>query len=112
MRHCILPTAGGKAIPCIKSVEDGAAIIKEAVDTFGTEKIDPAAFEPLVREHFQLTPKGIIDSLQLRKPIYLLTAAHGHFGRVPGEGGEGTFTWESTDKAEALRSAATASASM
>lgn len=82
------------------------------VETFGTEKIDPEAFEPLVREHFQLTPKGINDSLELRKPIYLVTAAHGHFGRVPGEGGEGTFSWESVDKAEALRSAAAASASM
>ena len=77
-----------------------------AVDTFGTEKIDPDAFEGLVREHFQLTPKGIIDSLNLRNPIYLATAAHGHFGRVPGEGGEGTFSWEATDKATALSNAA------
>lgn len=80
------------------------------VETFGTEQIDPALFEPLVREHFMLTPKGIIDSLDLRRPIYLPTAAHGHFGRTPGEGGTGTFSWEAVDKADALRSAAGASA--
>jgi S-adenosylmethionine synthetase len=81
-----------------------------SVDTFGTETIDPDAFEPLVREHFMLTPKGIIDSLGLRNPIYLATAAHGHFGREPGEGGPGTFSWEKTDKADALRSAAATAA--
>ena len=55
----------------------------------------------MIREHFQLQPKGIIESLDLRKPIYRETARHGHFGReLPG------FTWEKTDKAEALRRAA------
>ncbi|MCH2144357.1 MAG: methionine adenosyltransferase [Phycisphaerales bacterium] len=82
------------------------------VETFGTETIDPDSFEQLVREHFKLTPKGIIDSLGLRNPIYLATAAHGHFGREPGEGGEGTFSWEKTDKADALRASASSLAGM
>jgi S-adenosylmethionine synthetase len=55
----------------------------------------------LVREHFELTPKGIIESLNLRRPIYKATAAYGHFGRS-----EDTFSWEKTDKAEALRATA------
>ena len=71
-----------------------------------TARIDEAAIEDLVREHFDLTPAGIIRELDLLKPIYLATAAHGHFGREPGEGGPGTFTWERTDKAAALKEAA------
>ncbi|MFO0816084.1 MAG: methionine adenosyltransferase [Gemmatales bacterium] len=55
----------------------------------------------IIRDHFQLTPKGIIESLQLRRPIYKATAAHGHFGRENAE-----FSWEKTDKAEALAKAA------
>jgi len=54
-----------------------------------------------VREHFKLTPKGIIDDLDLRRPIYRKTAAFGHFGR-----NEDGFTWEKTDRADALRKAA------
>lgn len=82
-----------------------------AVDTFGTEQVDPVILEGLIREHFQLTPKGIIDSLDLRRPIYLATAAHGHFGRRPDECGEGTFSWERTDKAEALQAAVNSTSS-
>ena len=67
------------------------------IETFGTEKVDPARLPGLVREHFQLTPKGIISSLDLRRPIYRKTAAYGHFGRSLPE-----FTWERTDVAEAL----------
>ncbi len=68
----------------------------------GSERVELAKIESAVRDVFQLTPKGIIESLGLRKPIYLATAAHGHFGRQP----EGDlFTWEKTDKIEALRSA-------
>ncbi len=71
------------------------------VDTFGTGKIADEKIVALVRQHFGLKPKEIIDSLDLRRPIYLPTAAFGHFGRSgPG------FTWEKTDKAEALRKAA------
>ncbi len=77
-----------------------------SVDTFGTEKVDPGCLEGLIREHFELTPKGIIDSLGLKKPIYLVSAALGHFGRVPGEDAPGSFSWEQTDVAEALSRAA------
>jgi len=71
------------------------------VDTFGTCKVDTAIIPDLVRAHFKLTPKGIIESLKLRRPIYCKTAAYGHFGR-----NDPDFTWEATDKAAALASAA------
>ncbi len=71
------------------------------VDTFGTGVVDSVRLTELVRANFGLTPKSIIDSLQLRRPIYRKTAAFGHFGR-----NEPTFTWEAIDKAEALRSEA------
>lgn len=76
-------------------VEDPVSIM---VDTFGTGKIDDSALEALVRMHFMLTPKGIIESLDLRRPVYKKTAAYGHFGRSEPE-----FTWERTDKAALLR---------
>ena len=71
------------------------------VDTFGTGKIEQSKLVELVREHFQMTPRGIMESLQLRRPIFKKTAAYGHFGR-----NEPEFTWERTDKADALRAAA------
>ena len=71
------------------------------VDTFGTGIIPGEKITELVRANFPLTPKGIIDHLQLRRPIYKATAAFGHFGRT----GD-SFSWEKTDKAEALKSAA------
>ena len=71
------------------------------VDTFGTGKIEQSKLVDLVREHFQMTPRGIIESLQLRRPIFKKTAAYGHFGRSEPE-----FTWERTDKADMLRAAA------
>jgi S-adenosylmethionine synthetase len=71
------------------------------VDTFGTGKVSERKIADLIREHFPLTPKGIIAHLDLRRPIYKKTAAYGHFGRS-----EPTFTWEKTDKAEELRKAA------
>ncbi len=78
------------------------------VDGQGTAKIDEAKLDELVREHFVLTPRGIIESLDLLRPIYAATAVHGHFGREPGEAGPGTFIWERTDKADDLRAAASA----
>ena len=69
------------------------------VDTFGTSTVDANALSDLVRANFQLTPKGIIESLNLRRPIYRKTAAYGHFGRRDPD-----FTWEATDKAESLAS--------
>ena len=71
------------------------------VDTFGTEKVDPTVIPDLVRANFKLTPKGIIESLNLRRPIYRKTAAYGHFGRTDAD-----FTWEATDKAAKLASEA------
>ncbi len=68
------------------------------VDTFGTGTVAEDKLEALVRANFSLTPKGIIESLNLRRPIYKATAAYGHFGR---EGKD--FTWEATDKAAALK---------
>jgi S-adenosylmethionine synthetase len=71
------------------------------VNTFGTGALPEEQLVDLVRSHFQLTPKGMIDSLKLRRPIYRKTASFGHFGRT-----EDTFTWEATDKAAALAEAA------
>jgi len=71
------------------------------VDAFGTETVPEEKITSLIREFFLLTPKGIIETLDLRRPIYKPTAAYGHFGRTgPG------FTWERTDRADALRKAA------
>ena len=75
------------------------------VDTEGTGKIDDTKLCELIREHFPLTPGGIIDHLKLRRPVFKATTAGGHFGR-DGD----TFTWEKTDKAEALAEAASAAA--
>jgi S-adenosylmethionine synthetase len=67
-------------------------------DTFGTGTIPNAQITELIRAFFKLTPKGIIETLNLRRPIYRPTASYGHFGRTgPG------FTWEKTDKAEAIK---------
>lgn len=70
-------------------------------DTFGTGVIPEERLVELIREHFPLTPKGMIEHLKLRRPIYRQTAAFGHFGRT-----EESITWEATDKAEALAQAA------
>jgi S-adenosylmethionine synthetase len=77
--------------------------VSVSVDTFGTGAIPDDQFTDLVRENFNLTPRAIIDHLKLRRPIYRKTAAFGHFGRT-----EDTFTWEFTDKAEALKDHAAA----
>ena len=71
------------------------------VSTFGTGTLPEEQLTELVRANFQLTPKGMIESLKLRRPIYQKTASFGHFGRA-----EDTFTWEATDKAQALKEAA------
>ena len=68
------------------------------VDTFGTGKVDNGTLEKLVRKHFDLRPRGIIETLNLLRPIYRKTAAYGHFGRQEPE-----FTWEKADKAVALK---------
>ncbi len=71
-----------------------------SINTFGTGKISDDHISQLVREHFDLRPKGVVDMLDLKRPIYLPTAAYGHFGRT-----EESFTWEKTDKADALKAA-------
>ena len=73
------------------------------VDTFGTGKVSEQDLVDLVRKHFDLTPKGIIKTLDLLKPIYQSTAAYGHFGRPE-------FSWEKTDKAAILQKEAMVSA--
>jgi S-adenosylmethionine synthetase len=72
-----------------------------SVNTFGTATLSDEAIVTLIRDHFDLRPKGLINMLNLKRPIYRNTAAYGHFGRT----GE-SFTWERTDKADALRAAA------
>src|SRR5262249_2096813 len=68
------------------------------VGTFGTGGVDEGTLVDLGREYFGLTPRGMIESVQLLRPNYSKTAAHGHFGRSESE-----FTWEKTDKADTLR---------
>ena len=75
------------------------------VNTFGTGVVEDERLVEMIREQFQLTPKGMIESLKLRQPIYRKTAAFGHFGRT-----EPSFTWEAQDKAEALRESSRAAA--
>jgi S-adenosylmethionine synthetase len=71
-----------------------------SVETFGTGRVSDEQIVALVREHFELRPKGLVEMLDLKRPIYRKTAAYGHFGREDAD-----FTWEKTDKADLLRSA-------
>lgn len=96
--------AAGLADRCLVQLAYAIGVadpVSVLVDTSGTGRISESTLATLIRKHFNLTPRGIIEDLQLRRPIYKETAAYGHFGR-DGEG----FTWEATDKAEALRAAA------
>ncbi|MBA2737050.1 MAG: methionine adenosyltransferase, partial [Pyrinomonadaceae bacterium] len=77
------------------------------IDTHGTGRIDDEKLAEIVRKNFQLTPKGIIETLDLRRPIFKATAKFGHFGRTNDE-----FTWEKTDKADALINALSAATSV
>ncbi|HCI01639.1 MAG TPA: methionine adenosyltransferase, partial [Oceanospirillaceae bacterium] len=72
-----------------------------SINTFGTGKVSDAVIEQLVRDHFDLKAGGLVAMLDLKRPIYRATAAYGHFGRDNPD-----FTWEKTDKADALRAAA------
>ena len=74
------------------------------VNTFGTGKIDDEKTIELIKSHFKLTPRGLIAELGLTRPVMSPTTSHGHFGREPGPNGE--FSWEATDKADALKQAA------
>jgi S-adenosylmethionine synthetase len=93
--------AAGLATKCELQVAYAIGVARPVsvlVDTFGTGKISDDKIAALVEKHFDLRPKGIIQSLDLLRPIYTKTAAHGHFGRDEPE-----FTWEHTDKAAALK---------
>jgi S-adenosylmethionine synthetase len=83
-----------------------AAPVSVRVETFGTGTVSESLLAELVQKHFDLTPKGIIETLDLRRPIFKKTAGYGHFGRELPE-----FVWEKTDKADALKADATAAAS-
>ena len=96
--------AAGLATQCQIQVSYAIGIAEPtsiAIDTFGTGKISEDKLISIVREHFDLRPKGIVQMLDLLRPIYSKSAAYGHFGREEPE-----FTWERTDKAEALKAAA------
>lgn len=93
--------AAGLADACEVQLSYAIGVAKPTsilVSTEHTAKIPESKIEELVNKHFNLTPKGIIEHLKLRRPIYKITATHGHFGRT-----EDSFTWEKTDKAEILR---------
>ena len=96
--------AAGLADKCMVQVSYAIGVAQPTsimVETYGTGKISDDKLTQLVREHFDLRPKGIVKMLDLLRPIYSKTAAYGHFGRDEPE-----FTWEATDKAAALRAAA------
>jgi S-adenosylmethionine synthetase len=95
--------AAGLAERCLVQLAYAIGVadpVSVLVDTGGTGRISEGNLSTLVRELFQLTPQGIIETLKLRQPIYRKTAAYGHFGRA-----DAGFTWETTDKAQALREA-------
>jgi S-adenosylmethionine synthetase len=96
--------AAGLAERCLVQLAYAIGVadpVSVLLDTSGTGRVTEQALAALVREHFTLTPRGIIEELNLRRPIYQATAAYGHFGRD-----EHGFTWEKADKADTLRSAA------
>jgi S-adenosylmethionine synthetase len=96
--------AAGLASRCQIQVSYAIGVAKPTsvmVETYGTGKISDEKITELVLEHFDLRPKGIVNMLDLLRPIYQKTAAYGHFGREEPE-----FTWEKTDRAGLLREAA------
>jgi S-adenosylmethionine synthetase len=96
--------AAGLADRCLVQLAYAIGVaqpVSVLVDTAGTGRISERALAKLVSENFELTPRGIIEELKLRRPIYKATAAYGHFGR-----NEDGFSWEKTDKAESLRATA------
>ncbi len=98
--------ASGAASRCEVQVAYAIGVahpISVLVETFGTETVDPAKISAAVNEVFDLRPGAILDSLDLRRPIYVPTAAYGHFGRTPTD--DGFFTWERTDRTNELKSA-------
>ena len=96
--------AAGLADRCLVQLAYAIGVadpVSVSVDTHGTGRLSESHLAKLVRDNFELTPRGIMEELNLRRPIYKATAAYGHFGRE-----ENGFSWERTDKAESLRNAA------
>jgi len=96
--------AAGLADRCLVQLAYAIGVadpVSVAIKTNGTSRLSESHLSKLVRDHFDLTPRGIMEELNLRRPIYKATAAYGHFGRE-----ENGFTWEKADKAETLRNAA------
>ena len=96
--------AAGLAERCLVQLAYAIGVaepVSVLVDTGGTGRVSETALSGLVREHFKLTPQGIIETLKLRRPIYRKTAAYGHFGRS-----EDGFSWETADRAQELRESA------
>jgi S-adenosylmethionine synthetase len=100
-KNCVAAGLAGRVQLQLAYAIGVADPVSVLVETFGTAAVDEDRISDLVREHFTLTPKGIIETLDLRRPIYRQTAAFGHFGRSEPE-----LTWERTDKAASLREAA------
>src|SRR5690606_19900407 len=93
--------AGGLADRCEIQVSYAIGVAERTsiyINTFGTGKLPDAEIIKLIREHFDLRPRGLIEMLDLKRPIYRATAAYGHFGRELPD-----FTWEKTDKADVLK---------
>jgi S-adenosylmethionine synthetase len=97
-KNCVAAGLGDRVLVQLAYAIGVAEPVSVLVDSFGTAPIPDGRIGELVREHFPLTPRGIIEALDLRRPIYRATAAYGHFGRL-----EATFSWERTDKADVLR---------
>jgi len=96
--------AAGLASRCLLQVSYAIGVARPTsvmVETYGTGKVSNEVLTKLVLEHFDLRPKGIVQMLDLLRPIYAKTAAYGHFGRDEPE-----FTWEAIDKAAMLKAAA------
>jgi S-adenosylmethionine synthetase len=96
--------AAGLADRCLVQLAYAIGVaepVSVLVNTEGTGRVSDTQLSNLVRDNFELTPRGIIEELKLRRPIYRATAAYGHFGRL-----EDGFSWERTDKAETLRASA------
>jgi len=106
-RHIAKNVVGsGAAAKCEVQVAYAIGVaepVSISVDTFGTGRVPEAHIEKAIRDIFPLTPRGIIESLNLLQPIYRETAAYGHFGRAPGK--NGTFSWEKLDKITELKAA-------
>ena len=100
---CLVANAAGLADRCEIQISYAIGVSEPtsiSLDTYGTGKLSEDEISNLVREHFDLRPSGLIQMLDLRRPIYQATAAYGHFGRE-----EENFTWENTDKVALLKKA-------